>query len=109
MSSPETVVPEPPSVVLLLHCPLRLGLAAQLTQFIYKNNGRGPYHDPYVDAEGPQYYTRPKWDVSQFSRTLDEMTADLGAIIGKEPDSEWSLHVSTIPIRLAVFVSKEPW
>jgi hypothetical protein len=32
---PENKPKEPRSVVLLLHCPLRLGLAASLTQFIY--------------------------------------------------------------------------
>jgi formyltetrahydrofolate deformylase len=109
MSSPEMEVPEPPSVVLLLHCPLRLGLAADLTRFIYHHQGRILYHDQFVDVEGPHYDTRFKWDVSQFSKTLDEMTADLGAIIGKGPDTEWSLHPSSVPIRLAVFVSKGPW
>src|ERR1017187_8010763 len=43
---------EPRSVTLLLHCPLRLGLAAGLTQFIYTHGGRILYHEQYVDTDG---------------------------------------------------------
>ena len=46
---------EPRSVTLLLHCPLRLGLAAGLTQFIYDHGGRILYHEQYVDAECNHY------------------------------------------------------
>ena len=59
---------EPRSVTLLLHCPLRLGLAAGLTQFIYSNGGRILYHEQYVDAESDHYYTRLMWDVSASPR-----------------------------------------
>lgn len=96
------------SVVLLLHCPLRLGLAASLTQFIYAHGGRILYHDQYVDPESTHYYTRLEWDVSEFSKTR-EMADILGGLIGSAPDTEWSLHASDQVFRVAVFVSKDPW
>jgi formyltetrahydrofolate deformylase len=52
MNVPENEPKEPRSVTLLLHCPLRLGLAAGLTQFIYTHGGRILYHEQYVDTDG---------------------------------------------------------
>jgi formyltetrahydrofolate deformylase len=107
--TPETEALEPRSVVLLLHCPLRLGLAASLTQFVYAHNGRILYHDQYVDAESQHYYTRLKWDVSAFSFDDSEIARQLAAVIGDAHETEWSLHYSDEVCRMAVFVSKDPW
>src|ERR1700693_3311266 len=109
MSNPENEPKEPRSVVLLLHCPLRLGLAASLTQFVYTHGGRILYHEQYVDAEIGHYYTRLEWDVSSFSMTDGEMAGKLRAVIGDAPETEWSLHYSDEVARMAVFVSKDPW
>ena len=109
MNTPESEENEPRSVVLLLHCPLRLGLAASLTQFVYTHGGKILYHDQYVDPEFSHYYTRLKWDVSSFSLTDGEMAGLLRTLIGDEPETEWSLHYSDEISRLAVFVSKDPW
>jgi len=55
----ETEVPR--SVALLLHCPLRLGLAADLTHFVYNRGGRILSHEQYVDPGIRHYYTRLEW------------------------------------------------
>ena len=99
---------EPRSVTLLLHCPLRLGLAAGLTQFIYNHEGRILYHEQYVDTESNHYYTRLEWDVSSVAMTDAESAERLRALIGSEPETEWSLHPSDEVQRMAVFVSKDP-
>jgi len=109
MTVSENEAKEPRSVVLLLHCPLRLGLAAGLTQFIYTHAGRILNHDQYVDPEIGHYYTRLEWDISGFSLTDGEMTERLRALIGGQPDTEWSLHFSDEVLRLGIFVSKDPW
>jgi formyltetrahydrofolate deformylase len=105
---PQSAEQKPRSVALLLHCPLRLGLAASLTQFVYTHGGRIVYHEQYVDPELGHYYTRLEWDVSGFSLADGEMAGLLGALIGGEPDTEWSLHYSDEISRMAVFVSKDP-
>ena len=109
MSTSENAPKLPRSAILLLHCPLRLGLAASLTQFVYTHGGRILYHDQYVDAESMHYYTRLEWDVSNFSTTGGEMAERLGTLIGSGADTEWSLHDSDEVLRMAVFVSKDPW
>lgn len=100
---------DPPSVVLLLHCPLRLGLAADLTHFVYNQGGRILAHEQYVDPEIRHYYTRLAWDVSEVSLTDGQMAARLQELIGEDEETAWSLHRSTEVPRMAIFVSKEPW
>jgi formyltetrahydrofolate deformylase len=109
MNVPENEPRKPRSVTLLLHCPLRLGLAAGLTQFIYTHKGRILYHEQYVDTESDHYYTRLEWDVSGFSTTDTEIAQHLGGLVGSGPETEWSLHDSEQAFRMAVFVSKDPW
>ncbi len=109
MSKPESELKEPRSVTLLLHCPLRLGMAADLTRFIYTHNGHILYHDQHVDPEKQHYYTRLRWDVSGFSMADREMAGSLQSMIGGEPDTEWSLYFSDEIPRMALFVSKGPW
>jgi formyltetrahydrofolate deformylase len=109
MANPEGELAAPRSVTLLLHCPLRLGLAAKLTQFVYAHEGRILYHDQYVDAESQHYYTRLKWDVSRFSLADSEVTEQMRVLIGEGEETLWSLHYSDEVLRMAIFVSQEPW
>jgi formyltetrahydrofolate deformylase len=108
MSAPASEQEEIHSVVLLLHCPLRLGMAAGLTQFVYTHGGRILYHDQYVDPEILHYYTRLEWDMAGFSMSKAEIAEHLGTLIGGGPETEWSLHSSEEVSRMAVFVSKDP-
>src|SRR5512143_3503706 len=109
MTGPAHDSAEPPSVVLLLHCPLRLGLAADLTHFVYNQGGRIRSHEQYVDAEIRHYYTRLAWDLSEVTMTEGQMAARLQELIGEDEETEWSLHHSNVVPRMAVFVSREPW
>src|SRR5512135_3556856 len=99
---------EPRSQTLLLHCPLRLGLAASLTRFVYDHGGRILYHDQYVDPGIQHYYTRLRWDASDFTLPDAGIGPALAELIGEGPDVAWSLHASDEVARLAVFVSKDP-
>jgi len=87
MSGPESEQEDPRSVVLLPHCPLRLGLAAGLTQFVYTHGGRILNHDQYVDPESMHYYTRLEWDLSSFSAGEAETARLLGTLIGSGPET----------------------
>ena len=93
---------EPRSGTLLLHCPLRLGLAASLTRFVYEHGGRILYHEQYVDPEIQHYYTRLRWDVSGFTQPDAEIASSLDVLIGDGPDVAWSLHPSDAVSRWSV-------
>jgi formyltetrahydrofolate deformylase len=97
-----------PFVVLLLHCPLRLGLAADLTHFVYNQGGRILSHEQYVDPQIRHYYTRLAWDITEVKMTDGEMARRLKELIGEDEDTEWALHHSDTVPRMAIFVSKEP-
>ena len=96
------------SATLLLHCDLRVGLAAELTRFVQAHGGRIVYHDHYVDSEINRYYTRLQGDLANFTLAEVEIRDHLTTLAGGR-DSQWSLSFSDRPRRLAVFVSKEPW
>ncbi|HKA36907.1 MAG TPA: formyltetrahydrofolate deformylase [Thermoanaerobaculia bacterium] len=97
------------SVVLLLRCPLRLGIAADLTHFVYNQGGRILSHEQYVDPEIHHYYTRLAWDLAGVTMTDGQTATHLQEVIGEGEDTEWSLHYSDVVPRMAIFVSKEPW
>ncbi|HET7451759.1 MAG TPA: formyltetrahydrofolate deformylase [Thermoanaerobaculia bacterium] len=95
------------AAILLLTCPLRLGLAARLTEFVYSHGGRILYHDQYVDGETTRYFTRLKWDLAGFAAADAEIGGLVGEIV-RGCDAEWSLHFSDERLRMAIFVSKDP-
>jgi len=96
------------TATLLLHCELRVGLAADLTRFVQSNGGRIVYHDHYVDNEINQYYTRLQWDLADFNVADSEIGGHVATLAGAG-DAQWSLSFSDRPRRMAVFVSREPW
>ena len=98
----------PRTASLLLRCPLRLGLAAGLTKLVYGLGGRITYHDQNVDGDSMHYYTCLQWDVTGVSATDGEVQKLLGEVIGTGPDIEWQLRYSDRPLRMAVFVSRDP-
>lgn len=92
-----------------LCCPLQLGLAANLTQAIYRSGGQIVYHDQSVDKESKLYYTCLKWDTLAMTISDEEMIAQLTRVIGDGKDVDWSVRYSDRPQRMAVFVSRDPW
>ena len=109
METSETTSQEPRVASLLLRRPLRLGLAADLTKLIYTQDGRILYHDQVVDPDSRHYYTCLKWDASGMKISDADMADRLAVIFGDGPDVEWSVRYSDQPMRLAIFVSKDPW
>lgn len=94
---------------LLLQCPLRPGIAAELTQLVQAHGGRILYHDQHVEPEDGQYFTSLKWDATAMALDDAKVARRITLIAGEGPGSEWSLHYSDRPLRMAVFVSRDPW
>lgn len=109
METSETMYAEPREASLLLRCPLRQRLAAELTSLIYEHGGKILYHDQSVDSDSGDYYTCLKWDASAMKASDQTMAERLFNILGSGPDREWSVRYSDQPMRMAVFVSRDPW
>lgn len=93
-----------PNAILLAHGPLRQGLAASLTAFVYRSGGTIVGHDQYVDPELRRYYVRLAWEIDGSTISRDDLpaaVADTTRSLGLEGD----LGFSDVPARVAIFVS----
>lgn len=97
------------TAILLAHGPLREGVAASLTGFVYRNKGHIVYHDQYVDREKQHYFARLEWSLPGFAVPRREIGERLAASVAEPLGVQWRLHFSDEVPRLAVFVSKLPY
>ncbi len=97
-----------PSATLLIHCPLREGVAASVTEFVYENNGNIIHHDQYVDRENKLYFGRVEWHLEDFTIPPDEIGEIFDTLIAKKFAIQWKLYFSDNIPRMAIFVSKLP-
>jgi formyltetrahydrofolate deformylase len=92
------------TAILLSHGPLREGLAAALTGFVYGHGGTIVGHHQYVDQERRRYYTRLEWQLGGFDLPLEELSTSLReALVPFDLSTE--LTFSDVVPRVAVFVS----
>ena len=61
------------TAVLLLHCPDKPGLIAELTNFVTVNNGNIVYLDQYVDHTEGIFFMRMEWDLEKFLIPTDKI------------------------------------
>ena len=109
MTTTEAQNGRPATAILLVHGPLREGLAASLTGFVYRNTGHIVYHDQYVDREKQLYFTRLEWGLPGFAVPREEIGERLNAAVAEPFGVRWRLHFSDDIPRMAIFVSKLPY
>ena len=96
------------TAILLAQGPLREGVAASLTSFVYRNSGHIVYHDQYVDREKQRYFARLEWSLPGLAVSREEIGQRFAPIA--EPFGvQWRLHFSDDIRRVAIFVSKLPY
>ncbi len=94
------------TAILLLKCPLKKGVAASLTQFVYRHHGDIVSHHHYVDPQNDLYFTRLEWTLDSFSLSKDKIKTYLKETLVDEKKAEIKLHFSYEKLKMAVFVSK---
>lgn len=94
------------SAVLLISCPDRKGIVAEVAQFLYKHNANILHADEHQDTEKSIFFLRVQWDLTDFA--LDAKTFqkkfDPPA---KTFQMEWKVAYSYNRPKVALFVSKE--
>ena len=85
--------------------PDRRGLVAQISDFIFQNNGNILHSDHHIDAESGLFLNRVEWELDGFSIPRAEITARF-APIAVQLGMEWSLRFSDDKQRVAIFVTK---
>ena len=91
---------------LLLHCPDRPGILAEITQFITVNGGNIVYLDQYVDHIEKQFFARIEWELEGFMIPRDKIEDYFSTLYAQKYKMYLRLYFSDVKPRMALFVSK---
>ena len=91
---------------LLLHCPDRPGILAEVTDFITVNKGNIIYLDQYVDHVENIFFMRLEWELEKFLIPKEKVEDYFATLYAQKYDMEFRLYFSGVKPRMAIFVSK---
>ena len=91
---------------LLLHCPDRPGILAEITNFITVNGGNIVYLDQYVDHIEHVFFARVEWEIENFAIPREKIQDYFSTLYAQKYDMKLRLYFSDVKPRMAIFVSK---
>ena len=91
---------------LLLHCPDKPGLLAEVTDFITVNKGNIIYLDQYVDHVENIFFMRIEWELKDFLVPQEKIEDYFRTLYGQKYEMDFRLYFSDVKPRMAIFVSK---
>ncbi|MBO7596496.1 MAG: formyltetrahydrofolate deformylase [Bacteroidales bacterium] len=94
------------TAILLLHCPDKPGLIAELTNFVTVNNGNIVYLDQYVDHTEGIFFMRMEWDLGKFLIPTDKIEDYFTTLYAQKHNMDFRIYFSDKKPRMAIFVSK---
>ena len=91
---------------LLLHCPDKPGILAEVTDFITVNKGNIIYQDQYVDHVENIFFMRIEWELKDFLVPQEKIEDYFRTLYGQKYEMDFRLYFSDVKPRMAIFVSK---
>ena len=91
---------------LLLHCPNKPGILAEVTDFITVNKGNIIYLDQYVDHVENIFFMRIEWELKDFLVPQEKIEDYFRTLYGQKYEMDFRLYFSDVKPRMAIFVSK---
>lgn len=91
---------------LLLHCPDKPGILAEVTDFITVNKGNIIYLDQYVDHVENIFFMRIEWELKDFLVPKEKIEDYFETLYGQKYNMIFRLYFSDVKPRMAIFVSK---
>ena len=91
---------------LLLHCPDKPGILAEVTDFIAVNKGNIIYLDQYVDHVENIFFMRIEWELKDFLVPQEKIEDYFRTLYGQKYEMDFRLYFSDVKPRMAIFVSK---
>ena len=91
---------------LLLHCPDKPGILAEVTDFITVNKGNIIYLDQYVDHVENIFFMRIEWELKDFLVPQEKIEDNFRTLYGQKYEMDFRLYFSDVKPRMAIFVSK---
>ena len=91
---------------LLLHCPDKPGILAEVTDFITVNKGNIVYLDQYVDHVENIFFMRIEWELKGFLIPQEKIEDNFKTLYAQKYKMSFRLYFSDVKPRMAIFVSK---
>lgn len=91
---------------LLLHCPDKPGILADVTNFITVNKGNIIYLDQYVDHVENIFFMRIEWELGDFFIPKEKIYEYFDTLYAQKYSMNFRLYFSDDKPRMAIFVSK---
>lgn len=91
---------------LLLHCPDKPGILAEVTDFITVNKGNIIYLDQYVDHVENIFFMRIEWELDGFLVPQEKIEDYFATLYAQKYEMIFRLYFSDTKPRMAIFVSK---
>lgn len=91
---------------LLLHCPDKPGILAEVTDFITVNKGSIIYLDQYVDHVENIFFMRIEWELKDFLVPQEKIEDYFATLYAQKYEMNFRLYFSDTKPRMAIFVSK---
>ena len=90
----------------LLHCPDKPGILAEVTDFITVNKGNIIYLDQYVDHVENIFFMRIEWELKDFLVPQEKIEDYFATLYAQKYEMNFRLYFSDTKPRMAIFVSK---
>lgn len=94
------------NAILLISCPDRKGIVAEVAQLLYKHNANIIHADEHQDNERSIFFLRVEWDLAEFGLAEKAFAKEFG-MLAKKFKMDWKVAYTEKKQRVAVFVSKE--
>ncbi|WP_289226571.1 formyltetrahydrofolate deformylase [uncultured Bacteroides sp.] len=91
---------------LLLHCPDKPGILAEVTDFITVNKGNIIYLDQYVDHVENIFFMRIEWELMDFLVPQEKIEDYFATLYAQKYEMNFRLYFSDTKPRMAIIVSK---
>lgn len=93
------------TAVLLLSCPDKRGIVAEISSFIYQYEGNIIHSDQHTDFETNTFFMRIEWELSGFKIAKNKI-GEAFSFIADKFEMDWALHFSFSVPKMAIMVSK---
>ena len=91
---------------LLLYCPDKQGILAEVTDFITVNKGNIIYLDQYVDHAENVFFMRISWDLDGFLIPKEKIEDYFNTLYAQKYQMTFRLYFSGTKPKMSIFVSK---
>jgi len=91
---------------LLLYCPDKPGILAEVTDFITVNKGNIIYLEQHVDQVEKMFFMRLEWELKEFLVPKEKIHDYFDTLYGQKYGMTFRLYFSDVKPRMALFVSK---